>query len=349
MKRREQQKYERYLFSDSPWTQDLTQRDLAELIRWKKHQLEALVRDKERYTKRKTELIGSKLRDLAVPTGKLRTVHERLKFHLNKIKQPPYLFSPRKGRSQRDNAEHHVDQVQVLSLDIKQFYPSTSDEHIFRWAYHVAGLRSDVAGLLVKVVAIDGKMPFGSPVSPVLTTHVHRPMFDEIYELCRSQGLKMSLWVDDLTISGQFIRGELVEAIRAIIRKQGFKTHKIKFRSNGRAKGARPVVVTGVPMRSGRVDAPFSLQKRVQDGYAKLRTDMAHAESAHAIDSLLSALGTYRYHLGRGSLEGRQAADRMHALRQRRAKLRIVAVTEVDKNVSWKAVEPSSSGVPWQA
>lgn len=89
MKRRRPQKYERYPFSDSPWTQDLTQRDLADLIGWKKHQLEALVRDKERYTKRKTEQIGSKMRDLAVPIGKLRTVHERLKFHLNKIKQPP--------------------------------------------------------------------------------------------------------------------------------------------------------------------------------------------------------------------------------------------------------------------
>lgn len=347
MKRRRQQKYERYAFSDSPWTQDLTQRDLADLIGWKKHQLEALVRDKERYTKRKTERIGSKMRDLAVPTGNLRTVHERLKFHLNKIKQPPYLFSPRKGRSQRDNAEHHVEQVQFLSLDIKQFYPSTSDEHIFRWAYYVAGLRSDVAGLLVKLVAIDGKMPFGSPVSPVLTTHVHRPMFDEIYKICRSQGLKMSLWVDDLTISGQFVRGELVEAIRAVIRRQGFKTHKIKFRSVGRALGGRPVVVTGVPLRARRVDAPFSLQKRVRDGYAKLRADLTDVERAQVIDSLLSALGTYRYHLGRSSPEGRKAADRMQALRQRRAKLDLTVITQPSGPTKPRANATRDSEVPW--
>lgn len=348
MKRRKQQRYERYPFSDSPWTQDLTQRDLAELIGWKKHQLEALVRDKELYTKRKTEQIGSKMRDLAVPTGKLRTVHERLKFHLNKIKQPTYLFSPRKGRSQRDNAEHHVEQVQFLSLDIKQFYPSTSDEHIFRWAYYVAGLRSDVAGLLVKLVAIDGKMPFGSPVSPVLTTHVHRPMFDEIYELCRSQSLKMSLWVDDLTISGQFVRGELVEAIRAIIRRQGFKTHKIKFRSIGKARGGRPVVVTGVPVRASRVDAPFSLQKRVQDGYAKLRADLTNVERAQAFDSLLSALGTYRYHLGRSSPEGRKAADRMQALRKRRAKLDLTVITQPSAPLKSQGTSKHDSEVPWE-
>ncbi|MEZ5832508.1 MAG: hypothetical protein R3D05_15150, partial [Dongiaceae bacterium] len=75
MKRREKQKYERYTFEHSPWVQDLTQRDLAKLLGWKKQQLEALIRDKERYVKREAKQIGSKLRNLAVPTGKLRTIH----------------------------------------------------------------------------------------------------------------------------------------------------------------------------------------------------------------------------------------------------------------------------------
>ena len=82
------QRYERYAFEASPWVQDLTQRDLADLLGWRKQQLEALIRDKDRYIKREPKLIGSKMRNLAVPTGKLRTIHERLKYHLNKIKQP---------------------------------------------------------------------------------------------------------------------------------------------------------------------------------------------------------------------------------------------------------------------
>lgn len=347
MKRRKRNNYERYEFGDSPWVQNLTQRDLAELIGWKKHHLEALIRDKERHIKRDTKEIGSKVRDLAVPTGKLRTVHERLKFHLNKIKQPPYLFSPRKGRSQRDNAEHHVEQVQFLSMDIKQFYPSTTDEHIFRWAYHVAGLRSDVAGMLVKLVAIDGKMPFGSPVSPVLTTHVHRQMFDEIYELCRLHNLKMSLWVDDLTISGQFVRGELVEAIRTIIRRQGFKTHKIEFNSVGRSMGARPVVVTGVPVGARGVGAPFSLQKRIRDLYLELRSELTELERAKTTDKLVSALGTYRYHFGRRSTEGRKAADKMYSLRRRRKKLNPTIVTEPSISMDLGKTFTVNSDLPW--
>lgn len=344
MKRPKQQKYERYEFERSPWVQNLTQRQLAELLGWKKQQLEALLRDKDRYIKRDVKQIGSKTRNLAVPTGKLRTIHERLKFHLNKIKQPDYLFSPRKGRAQRDNAEQHAGQTQFLSLDIRQFYPSTSDEHIFRWAHHVAGLRSDVAGLFTKLVAIDGRMPFGSPVSPVLTTHVHREMFDEICGICTANGLKMSLWVDDLTISGHEVRGDCVEQIRDAIRRRGFQTHKIAFRMS-----SRPVIVTGVPIVKHRVTAPRGLHQRVQDGYRMLRGTLTDSERGQAIDRLLGALGTYRYHLGPASPEGRVASNRMQALRVRRSKLKVSYVTlpAQDTLIADVMSDAEEADVPW--
>lgn len=340
---RKSQHYERYEFNASPWVQDLTQRDLAQLLGTTKGRLETLIGEKDRYTLRRVQRIGSKDRQLALPIGKLRTVHERLKFHLNKIKQPDYLFSPRKGRGQRDNAEHHAGENQFLSLDIKQFYPSTTQEHIFRWAYHVAGLKSDVAGMLAKLTAIDGKMPFGSPVSPVLTTHVHRAMFDDIYDLCEANGLKMSLWVDDLVISGLFVSGNLLKQVRAIIGRHGFETHKIKFRS-----GARPVSITGVPIKEKRVGAPRALHQRIQDGYAKLRQDLTDAQRAQLIDQLLSALGTYRYHLGAGTPEGRVTANRMHALRQRRARLNPTVVTLPSKSMAPTTTPRENGGeLPW--
>lgn len=325
--------------------QNLTQRELAELLGYTKTQLEALIRDKDKWVGRRTELIGSKMRNLAVPYGKLRAVHERLKFHLNKIKQPDYLFSPRKGRAQRDNAEHHVGQAQFLSLDIRQFYPSTTSEHIFRWAHHEAGLRAEVAGMLVHLVSIDRKMPFGSPISPVLTTLVHRSMFDAIKRVCDGYGLHMSLWVDDLTISGREIPGAIIDAIRAEMRKCGFQTHKIQFRT-----GNRPVIVTGVPIEGDRVAAPRSVHDRVRAGYAALRGQLQDAERAHEIDRLLSALGTLRYHVGKGSPEGRLAANRMNALRQRRAKL-IIVVTTGAKAAPAPAIAVAAapgSGLPWE-
>lgn len=144
MQRRKFDRYERYEFGCSPWTQNLKQSDVATLLGFTKTQLEALIRDKETFVRRDTKEINGKLRQLAVPISKLRRCHEVLKYHLNKVKQPDYMFSPRKGYSQRDNAAFHVSQNQFLELDIRKFYPSTTGEHIFRWAYYTAGLRSDV-------------------------------------------------------------------------------------------------------------------------------------------------------------------------------------------------------------
>jgi hypothetical protein len=310
------QKYERYSFENSPWCQDLTQRDLADLLGTCKARLEALIDHKDEWVVRRKEKIGEKLRDLAYPRGKLRTIHERIKYHLNKIRQPPYVMSPRKGKSQRDNATIHKGRNQFLKLDIRQFYPATTSEHIFRWAHYSAGLRPDVAGMFAHLITIDDKLPFGSPVSPVLATLVHRSMFDDIFDACNRRGLRMSLWVDDLMISGRYVPGELVSEVREIIRLNGLQSHKIGFLS-----GSRPVIVTGIPIVGDRIEAPRALQDRIRNGYAQLRTSKAPGERRRAIDTLLGHLGTYRYLVGAKTEQGKAAADKMNALRQRRANL----------------------------
>ena len=132
----------------------------------------------------------------------------------------------------------------------------------------------------------------------------------------------MSLWVDDLTVSGRFVPGELVKEIRSVIAGNGFKSHKIQYRS-----GAIPVIVTGVPIVDGAIAAPRALHDRLRDGYRELAACHGDADRSHQIDRLLSNLGTYRYLVGPSSDAGRQAAGRMNALRQRRAKLNPIYTT----------------------
>lgn len=317
---------------------------MAVLLGTTKDKLEALLRDRESCISRRSLEINGKQRQLAVPIRKLRSVHERMKYHLNKIKQPCYLYSPRKGRGQRDNASVHAANRHILKVDIRQFYPSTTQEDIFRWAYHTAGLTDDVAGLFAKLVAIDGKMPFGSPVSPILTSLVHRPMFDRVYRLCEDEGLTMSLWVDDLTISGASVSGAFLDRVRGAIRAGGFQTHKIEFLDT-----ARPVIITGVPVAQKRVLAPLSLHRRIQKEFATLRSAVSDNERAGSIEKLLSALGTYRYHLGAATVEGRKAANQMHALKQRHKKLCVALTTEPTAPVNGNAQQPSTNALPWDA
>ncbi len=308
--------FERYELNCSPLAQKPTQKQLAELVGLKKSNLQNLATHKDKYIIRRSVEINGKLRNLAYPFGKLRAVHEKFKFHLNKIKQPEYLYSPRKGRAQRDNALFHTGQTQYLKIDIKQFYPSTTSEHIFRWAKYEMGMQDDVAGLFTQLVTVDGKSSFGSPLTPVLTTLVHRQIFDCIAEECRKRGLRISLWVDDINISGNFVPGLLVDKIRDVVRSHGLKTHKIRY-----STGSRNVIITGLRVRGNVIDAPRTLHDKIISGYSSVLQSDDRTSAEIAIDNLLSALGRYRYVVGKASLAGRSAANKMNTLRQQKERI----------------------------
>lgn len=307
-----QRQIERYEIVRSPIAQRPTQRDIAHLVGETRDDLRRLVDYKEYFIVRREAKTGKKqkVRHLAYPENRLRGVHERLKYQLNKIKQPGYLFSPRKNRSQRDNAAQHSGQRQFLTLDLKQFYPSTTDKMIKRWFLEEMGMYEDVAGLLMHLSTVDGKVSFGSPLTPVLCSLVHRPMFDEIALLCDSYDLAYSVWVDDLTISGQFVPGVILNAIREIVRSYGLRSHDIKYRT-----GNRPVFITGIGVVGGHLVAPNSLHLRLQEAW-RLYHDAVTADEKDALTMrLLSILGTLRHISGPTSSAGRKAADRMNSLR----------------------------------
>jgi len=309
---------ERYDLARSPFAQRPTQKDLGELLGTTRDHLRYLATHKEHFVVRRQEEIGKKkkLRDLKYPVADLRGVHERLKFHLNKIRQPSYLFSPRRDRGQRDNAALHLGQQQYLTLDLKQFYPSTTAAMVRHWFQNELGMYQDVAGLLTHLCTIDDQVAFGSPLTPVLCSLIHRPMFDEIADVCDRHGLNYSLWVDDLTISGQFVHGDVVRAIRMIIASAGLRSHKIQFRT-----GNRPVFITGIGVVGRDLVAPNALNLRIKEVWDKYHLAETVDERDACTQALLAQLGTQRHICGPSSVLGRKAADQMNSLRQKRNKI----------------------------
>lgn len=334
--------YEKYDLEKSPFAQRPTQREVADLLGETKADLIRLANYKDQFIVRRQENIGGKDRDLAYPVSRLRGVHERLKFHLNKVRQPSYLFSPRKKRSQRDNAALHLDQDQYLTLDVKQFYPSTTEEMVYRWFVDELGMFEDVAGLLTRLTTIDGKASFGSPLTPVLCTLVHRPMFDRISDICGARGLRHSVWVDDLTISGGFIPGQVVTSIREVIRERGLRSHKIRYRT-----GNRPVMITGIGVVGRHLVAPHSLNLRIRQYWQDLHDAKSSEERASCAQRLLSQLGTVRHIVGTKSEVGTRASDQMNMLKQKRDKWLLEASREVSKERAEKSVPMELEDIPF--
>ncbi|NSY46883.1 reverse transcriptase family protein [Agrobacterium tumefaciens] len=313
-------RFERYELARSPFSQKPTQRDIAKLLGESRDDLRRLIDYKEQFIVRRQEVIGKKqkLRDLRYPVSRLRAVHERLKFHLNKVKLPSYLFSPRRNRGQRDNAALHLDQDRYLTLDLKQFYPSTTARMVWKWFRDDLGMYDDVAGMLTHLCTIDEKVSFGSPLTPVLCALIHRPMFDRIAEICDENGLRYSLWVDDLTISGPSISVNVLKKIRAVVQEAGLKTHKIKFHS-----GKKPVFITGVGVVGAHLVAANSVNLRLGAAWAEYDCAETLDERDQCTQTLLSLLGTVRHIVGAKTEAGQKAANQMNSLRQKLKKHRL--------------------------
>lgn len=258
---------------------------------------------------------GGKTRKLVYPVADLRAIHERLKFHLNKIIQPSYLMSPRKDRSQRDNAATHLDAQQYLTLDIKQFYPSTTLSMIRKSLVDQFGMEGDVAGLIAHVATADDQACFGSPLTPVLAALVHRPMFDAIADLCVEYKLYHSVWVDDITISGNSVPGQFIARVRRIISSSGLKSHKLQYRT-----GNKVVFITGV----GVVGSNLVVPRRAELRSKELWKEFQLADTLDEIDTtstrLLAHLGGIRHVVGKASKRGQKISNEMNSIRQKREK-----------------------------
>jgi len=329
LRRKLKRNIERYDISRSPFAQKPTQRDLAELLGISRDELRRTVNYKDTCIVRRREEINGKWRDLAYPKGPLRVIHEKLKFHLNKVKQPDYLFSPRKGRGQRDNAAYHVGNNQYLTLDLKQFYPSTTRTMVKTWLINELGMYEDVAGLFAALATVDDIVSFGSPLTPVLVSLVHRKMFSEIAHKCDERGLVCSLWVDDLTISGEFVEGILLQQIRSIIAQHSLKSHKISYRS-----GNRPVFITGIGVVGEHLIAPKKLHRGIKMLWKDFHESETNDERESVAQRLLAQMGTLKYIVGAKTDMGRKTADRMNSLKQKRDKWRRLDKEEREKLVS---------------
>ena len=344
--RKPQRRYERYPLARSPLAQQPTQRDVAALVGETKSDLNTIAqpRFKEQFLIRRTiqssvkakpivwrlprvvgqnwrveiremKTTGGKQRDLVYPVGRLRGIHERLKFHLNKIVQPSYLMSPRKGRTQRDNASAHSGNAQYLKLDLKQFYPSTTRSMIRISLMRQFGMAQDVAGLIAHLATADDRACFGSPLTPVLISLVHRPMFDAIAMLCDHYGLDYTVWVDDLTISGERVPGSLVSKIREVIAEHGLRSHKLEYRT-----GNRVVLVTGVGIVGQELVVPLATELKGRFLWEELNDAGSADELEAASNKLLAHLGSVRQVVGPGCKRGQRIANQMNAVRQKRDK-----------------------------
>lgn len=190
-------------------------------------------------------------RSIQRPKPLLKRVHDRAAFLLSRIKTPDFLHSSVKGRSYISNAIQHQPLLPSVKIDIRQFYPSARSQAVFHFFRDRMKCNGDVAGILARLLTVDGHLPTGSSVSPILSYFAYEDMYEEISILAKNRGCTMTCYVDDIVITGPCAGRRMIYDLKRILRKYRFTGHKTKL-----FRPQQPRVITGVAVTAGGCRLP---------------------------------------------------------------------------------------------
>lgn len=256
-----------YALRDSPFFRLRSKAKLAKLLFVSEEKLERLANETDRYHKFKKPKKSGGEREICAPNPPLKSVQRRIAKLLSRIAPPDYLFAPVAGRSYVDNAVYHVGSESVHLLDIDNFFPSCRAEKV-AWLFNKQFECSpDVSAILCKIVTYEECLPQGSPCSPIIAYLSYLDMWSEIHAVAEAASTKLSIYADDLTLSGRVVRGETVWRIKQVLVRHGHR-HAVDKERSCRNRSAE---VTGVIVLRGEVRVPNRQHRRVFEIREQLR------------------------------------------------------------------------------
>ena len=250
-----------YQEHDSPFFRLRSKAKLASLLFVSPTTLQILVRERDLYYDFKKPKASGGFREISAPRDDLKAVQKRIADLLQRIAPPDYLFAPVAGRSYVNNAAAHLGAHSVRLLDIEDFFPSCTDNKVIWFFRQRMQCPSDVAIVLKSIVTREGSLPQGSPCSPILAYLCYVDMWEEIARIVEDVHCTLSVYADDLTISGETVPEKAIWETKKVLRRHGHRYQRSKERS----KHGRPTEITGVILRPDGLHVPNRLHKQLHD------------------------------------------------------------------------------------
>ncbi|MFN3289039.1 MAG: reverse transcriptase family protein [Acinetobacter sp.] len=190
---------------------------------------------------------SNKVREIQTPINFLESIHNRIASLLCRIKTPEFLHSGKKNHSNISNAKVHLgDNLQILTIDIEKFFPSTASTKIYE--FFLCGMKCSktVSKILTQLCTYKECLPTGSRISMPLAYFSNMLMFQEMALLARKHQINMTVYVDDITFSGSNISTLFYKLVKKItIRHQ----HLINDDKTRFYNKYQPKLITGVILK----------------------------------------------------------------------------------------------------
>lgn len=255
---------------------------LAGVLQIRKSQLQLLEKAEDNYIRWVDQKTG---RDIQKPRPLLERVHRRAGVLMSRIETPEFLHSAVRGRSYITNAARHTSEHPTVKVDIRKFYPSIRAQAVFHFFRDRMLCTGDVAGVLTRLLTIDGHLATGSSVSPILSYFAYEDMFSEIEAISRRRGCEMTCYVDDMVFTGpRATRGLLYEIIQ-VARRYRLWGHKTKV-----FRAGQPKVITGVAVTMQGLRLPNQRQQAIAAELNVLKTARTDEERLSMMPRLMGRL-----------------------------------------------------------
>lgn len=229
--------------------------DMAKLLGYKPNKLSWVVfKMPAKYHQFSIPKSKGGVRVISAPAPELKLLQRRLAAglqqcweqieHAKKIPRP-ISHGFRRGASIMTNAAVHRRRRYVFNADIADFFGSITFGRVWRYFEKNKdfALPTEVAKLLAQIACDDGKLPQGSPCSPVISNLIGQILDVRLATLARKHGCSYSRYADDLTFStnkagfpksiaveiekGKWIVGQ---ALTTILKKSYFELNPAKTR-----------------------------------------------------------------------------------------------------------------------
>lgn len=201
---------------------------------------------------------NGKTRDIDEPMPDLKFVQSWILHNiLEKCPVSPYAKAYLKGRTLKHNARFHRAQKILVTMDLKDFFPSVSIKDVTN-IFENMGYLHDIACFLAYLCCLNNVLPQGAPTSPYLSNLRMVSLDDKISKYTSSKNIRYTRYADDLTFSGDFNPHHLINDISKIVFNEGFSINSEKTRV---ARNNARQEVTGIVVNS---HMQLSKEKRKQ-------------------------------------------------------------------------------------
>jgi RNA-directed DNA polymerase len=167
------------------------------------------------------------------PLQELKWIQQRIYRRLLKpMCFPTHILGAIPDRSVMDNAERHLTATLLVTLDVRQCFPSITNVHIYRVWSKFLGCSPPVAALLTRLTTFDRHLPQGAPTSPLLANLFIWMIDEPIRRISEQLLVAYSTWIDDLAFSGERAR-DLIQPAISLLAANGLKVKREKIRIMG--------------------------------------------------------------------------------------------------------------------